>query len=52
MRECLDKKFVVFENQMEFQVHQVEEHGHLLSNRERRDALRIDTSFMLSLIHI
>lgn len=46
MRECLDKKFVVFENQMEFQVHQVEEHGHLLSNRERRDALRIDTSFM------
>ena len=45
-RECLEKKFVVFENQMEFQVHQVQEHGHTLSSREKRDALRVDASFM------
>lgn len=45
-RECLERKFVVFENQMELQVHQVEVHGHTLSSRERRDALRVDTSFM------
>ena len=44
--QCLERKFVVFENQMELQVHQVEEHGHTLSQRERRDALRVDTSFM------
>ncbi|WFD33342.1 RING-type E3 ubiquitin transferase [Malassezia cuniculi] len=43
---CLEKKFVVFENNMEFQVHQVEEHGKSLSSRERRDALRVDTSYM------
>lgn len=45
-RDCLETKFVVFENQMELQVHQVEAHGHTLSNRERRDALRVDTRFM------
>lgn len=44
--ECLEKKFVVFENNMEFQVHQVEEHGKALSSREKRDALRVDTSYM------
>lgn len=42
---CLEQKFVVFENQVELQVHQVEEHGKALSSRERRDALRVDASF-------
>lgn len=44
--ECLAQKFVVFENQMEFQVHQVQEHGKMLSGREKRDALRVDASFI------
>ncbi|WFD29139.1 RING-type E3 ubiquitin transferase [Malassezia sp. CBS 17886] len=55
--ECLEKKFVVFEvrigashahpqNQMELQVHQVQEHGKALSSRERRDALRVDAQFV------
>lgn len=45
-KECLERKFVVFENQMEFQVHQLEEHGRTLSSRERKEALRIDPRFM------
>lgn len=45
-RECLEQKFVVFENQMEFQVHQVQEHGKTLSSREKRDALRVDANFL------
>ncbi|WFD42801.1 RING-type E3 ubiquitin transferase [Malassezia psittaci] len=44
--QCLAQKFVVFENQMEFQVHQVQEHGKTLSSREKRDALRMDASFL------
>ncbi|PKI85808.1 hypothetical protein MVES_000632 [Malassezia vespertilionis] len=44
---CLEQKFVVFENEMELQVHQVQEHGKTLSSRERRDALRVDTSYLL-----
>ncbi|WFC93480.1 RING-type E3 ubiquitin transferase [Malassezia brasiliensis] len=44
--ECLAQKFVVFENQMELQVHQVQEHGKTLSSREKRDALRVDASFI------
>ncbi|WFC98713.1 RING-type E3 ubiquitin transferase [Malassezia yamatoensis] len=44
--QCLAQKFVVFENQMEFQVHQVQEHGKTLSSREKRDALRMDASFI------
>ncbi|WFD17864.1 RING-type E3 ubiquitin transferase [Malassezia caprae] len=45
-KECLERKFVVFENQMEFQVHQLEEHGRALSARERKEALRVDPRFM------
>lgn len=45
-KECLERKFVVFENQMEFQVHQLEEHGRALSSRERKEALRVDPRFM------
>lgn len=44
-KSCLEKKFVVFENQMELQVHQVQEHGSTLSSRERREALRVDANF-------
>ncbi|PWN53284.1 hypothetical protein IE53DRAFT_190151 [Violaceomyces palustris] len=43
--DCLEKKFVVFESEMDFKSHQVSEHGSELSSRERREALRIEANF-------
>ncbi|SPO31212.1 uncharacterized protein UTRI_05988_B [Ustilago trichophora] len=42
---CLEKKFVVFESDVDFKAHQVDEHGNELSTRERREALRIEANF-------
>lgn len=44
-KECLEKKFVVFESDLDFKAHQVAEHGAELSNREKRDALRVTANF-------
>lgn len=44
-KECLEKKFVVFESELDFKAHQVAEHGTELSSREKRDALRITANF-------
>lgn len=43
-RECLDKKFVVFESQMDLKAHQLDAHPNGLSKDARRDARTVDMS--------
>ncbi|KAF9884638.1 hypothetical protein FE257_001391 [Aspergillus nanangensis] len=43
-KECLDKKFVVFESQMDLKAHQLECHPNGLSKDARRDARLVDIS--------
>ncbi|KAL1975465.1 hypothetical protein VTN31DRAFT_3857 [Thermomyces dupontii] len=43
-KECLEKKFVVFETQMDLQAHQLEAHPHGMSKDARRDARTVDLS--------
>lgn len=43
-RECLEKKFVVFESEMDLKGHQLSEHGNTLSKDVRRDARMVDLS--------
>lgn len=40
--ECLEKKFVVFESEMDLKAHQLSEHGESLSKDVRRDARVVD----------
>lgn len=42
--ECLEKKFVVFESEMDLKAHQLEAHPYGLSKDARRDARRVDIS--------
>ncbi|PWW75179.1 hypothetical protein C7212DRAFT_297396, partial [Tuber magnatum] len=41
-QECLDKKFVVFDNEMDLKAHQLDVHPNLLSKGALRDTRRID----------
>ncbi|KAF2109129.1 Mnd1 family-domain-containing protein, partial [Lophiotrema nucula] len=41
-RECLEKKFVVFDSEMDLKAHQLEVHPNGLSKDARRDARRVD----------
>ncbi|KAJ5892253.1 uncharacterized protein N7473_008481 [Penicillium subrubescens] len=41
-QECLDKKFVVFESQMDLKAHQIEAHPNGVSKDVRRDARVVD----------
>lgn len=43
-QDCLDKKFVVFESEMDLKAHQLEAHPNGLSKDARRDARRVDMS--------
>jgi E3 ubiquitin-protein ligase ZNF598 len=43
-RECQEKKFVVFESEMDLKAHQLSEHGNSLSKDVRRDARMVDMS--------
>lgn len=43
-QECLDKKFVVFESQMDLKAHQIEVHPNSTSKDIRRDARLVDLS--------
>ena len=43
-KDCLDKKFVVFESEMDLKGHQLEAHPNGLSKDARRDARRVDIS--------
>lgn len=43
-RECMEKKFVVFESEMDLKAHQLSEHGNTLSKDVRRDARLVDIS--------
>jgi len=43
-KECLDRKFVVFESEMDLQAHQVEAHPGGLSKDALKDARRVDLS--------
>lgn len=43
-RECLEKKFVVFESEMDLKAHQLEAHPNGLTKDARRDARRVDMS--------
>ena len=43
-QECLDKKFVVFESEMDLKAHQLEAHPNGLSKDARKDARRVDIS--------
>ena len=43
-QDCLDKKFVVFESEMDLKAHQLESHPNGLSKDARRDARRVDIS--------
>ena len=43
-QECLEKKFVVFESEMDLKAHQLEAHPNGLSKDARRDARRVDIS--------
>ena len=42
--ECLEKKFVVFESEMDMKAHQLESHPNGMSKDGRRDARRVDIS--------
>lgn len=46
---CLEQKFVVFTTMLDLQGHQVEVHGEQMSSRDRRDARRVDTSFVFGM---
>ncbi|KAL6716176.1 hypothetical protein ACLMJK_005742 [Lecanora helva] len=43
-QECMEKKFVVFESEMDLKAHQLEAHPNGLSKDARRDARRVDIS--------
>jgi hypothetical protein len=43
-QECLDKKFTVFESEMDLKAHQIETHPQGLSKDALRDARRVDMS--------
>ncbi|KAL5448563.1 hypothetical protein PMIN06_007144 [Paraphaeosphaeria minitans] len=43
-RECLEKKFVVFDSEMDLKAHQLETHPNGLSKDALRDARRVDMS--------
>lgn len=43
-QECLDKKFIVFESEMDLKAHQLQVHPNDLSKDARKDARRIDIS--------
>jgi hypothetical protein len=43
-QECLDKKFVVFDSEMDIKAHQLEAHPNGLSKDALRDARRVDIS--------
>ncbi|KAI1643221.1 uncharacterized protein F4817DRAFT_265046 [Daldinia loculata] len=43
-RECLEKKFVVFDSEIDLKAHQLSEHGNSLSKDVRRDARLVDLS--------
>ena len=43
-RECLEKKFVVFESEVDLKAHQLSEHANSLSKDVRRDARTVDMS--------
>lgn len=43
-RECLDKKFVVFDSEIDLKAHQLAEHGGSMSKDVRRDARVVDIS--------
>ncbi|KAF2499802.1 hypothetical protein BU16DRAFT_579285 [Lophium mytilinum] len=42
--ECLEKKFVVFDSQLDLKAHQLQDHPEGLSKDARRDARRVDMS--------
>ena len=44
VQDCLDKKFVVFESEMDLKAHQLETHANDLSKDVRRDARLVDIS--------
>jgi hypothetical protein len=43
-QECLDKKFVVFDSDLDLRAHEAEQHPHMAHNRTRRDK-KIDVGF-------
>ncbi|KAK3348241.1 hypothetical protein B0H65DRAFT_462847 [Neurospora tetraspora] len=43
-RDCLEKKFVVFDSELDLKAHQLSEHGNSLSKDVRRDARVVDIS--------
>ena len=43
-QECMEKKFVVFESEMDLKAHQLEAHPNGLTRDARRDARRVDIS--------
>jgi len=43
-QECLEKKFVVFESEMDLKAHQLETHPNGLTKDAKRDARRVDIS--------
>ncbi|UPX18083.1 RING-type E3 ubiquitin transferase [Ascochyta rabiei] len=43
-RECLEKKFVVFDSEMDLKAHQIESHPNGLTKDALRDARRVDMS--------
>ncbi|KAF1953880.1 hypothetical protein CC80DRAFT_494136 [Byssothecium circinans] len=51
-RECLEKKFVVFDSEMDLKAHQIEAHPNGLTKDALRDARRVDMSgFQLRASH-
>ena len=42
--ECLEKKFVVFDSEMDLKAHQLQSHPNGMSKDVRRDAMRVDMS--------
>lgn len=41
----MEKKFIVFDSEMDFNSHRVQEHGNELTQRERRDLTRVAANF-------
>ncbi|KAF9411205.1 hypothetical protein BGZ94_001410 [Podila epigama] len=44
-RECLEKKFVVFDSDLDLRAHEAEHHPNMVHGRSRRDNRKIDVSF-------
>eukprot|EP00127_Corallochytrium_limacisporum_P001916 Clim_evm71s88 gene=Clim_evmTU71s88 len=44
-RDCLEKKFVVFDSEIDFKAHQAQEHGRAMDRAAKKQAVKLDVQF-------